>query len=561
MSRRTKNKPIEPDKHSRRYHTHLTHIENRCIAQKFLFYLCYKVFKIKPYYLLLLLLIAGTGYGCLKSDKPGIPESVRRVIDASGIHKVEFLQAMVSYEAMDDSLKLRSLYYLIANMGCQYEIDYKITDSTGKKYFFPLKDYPDYSTLQKHLRLLKTKTGPLIIDHDTILLDIKTVDASLLKTNIDTAFRSWQHPVYKQNIYSFNDFCKYILPYRVANEKAESFRHFIRSRYHEKIFSVLRHTPINLLSLIGRVHQVVTSDIGFDKRYELHYNYPTLREITKSHRGNYRDIAIYEVKAFRSFGIASTMDYTPYFADSSGGYFWPVVQVSDNQFIPVFYPGISIDNLTLPGKIPKVYRRKYSDDSSSLFRIKKVSEHTPAFLGQFNYDDVTDEYIKTSDLKIPITDTARYAYLAVFNSGAWHPVQWSFSNYHDTALFTKMGVDIVYLPMIIKKEQTVPAGLPFLLQKNGKIRLLQNQITKPKSNATLSKTDPYHILQPHKNYFIYQWKNNRWQIIRLLKSDFRGTVNLKLQPSTLYILSKENAPEWFSTERPFMIHGTSIIYY
>ena len=519
------------------------------------------MFRIKPYYLLLLLLITLVSVGCLKSNKPGIPESVRRVIDQAGLHKVAFLDAMVSYEAPEDSLKLKALYYLIANMGSHYEISYKITDSTGERYSFPIDDYPDYATLKKHLRLLKEKKGPLRVEHDTILLDVKTVTSQLLSSNTDTAFKSWANPIYNQNIYSFNDFCQYILPYRVANEKAEPFRHFFRTRYGDKIFSILHQSQVNPVSLISRIHQLVVNDVRYDKRYELRYNYPDLDEITTAHRGNYRDLAIYEVKAFRSFGIAATMDYSPYFADSSGGCFWPVVLVKGQQFIPVFYPGISTDNLTAPGKLSKVYRRKYTDDSTSLFRIKQMSEHTPAFLGQFNYDDVTDEYVPTANITVTLTDTARYAYLAVFNSGSWHPVQWSLSKNQLQAHFSKMGTDILYLPMIIRKEKTLPAGLPLLLGKGGKVKVLTGQTNKSGKVITLARITPHHLLQPHQNYFLYHWKNNQWEVIRRLNSGYKATVSASLQPFALYIISQKKSAEWFEDERPFIVSNNTVVFY
>ena len=499
--------------------------------------------------------------GCLKSNKPGIPEPVRRVINRAELHKVAFLNAMVSYDAPEDSLKLKALYYLIANMGSHYEISYKISDSTGKRYTFPIDDYPDYATLKKHLRLLKEKTGSLKVEHDTILLDIKTVSSQLLTSNTDTAFKSWANPVYNQNIYSFNDFCQYILPYRVANEKAEPFRQFFRTRYGDKIFNILHPSQVNLVPLISRIHQLVLHDVHFDKRYEIHYNYPYLNEIATTHKGNYRDIAIYEVKAFRSFGIASAMDYSPYFADSSGGYFWPVVLVSGQHFIPVFYPGISTDNLTAPGKLSKVYRRKYTDDSTSLFRIKKISEHTPAFLGQFNYDDVTDEYVPTANITVTLTDTARYAYLTVFNSGSWHPVQWSNSKNQLQTHFSRMGVNILYLPMIIRNEHTLPAGLPFLLEKDGVVKVLTEQKNKPGKTHILTRITPHHLLQPHQTYFLYQWKNNLWQIIRRVDSGNKGIASAPLKPYTLYIISQKKSADWFDDERPFMVKNSTIVFY
>ncbi len=519
------------------------------------------MFSKKPYCVSFLLLITLISYSCLKSNRGGIPEPVRRVINQAGLHKVEFLNAMVSYENPDDSLKLKSLYYLIGNMGSHYEISYKVTDTSGHVYLFPVKDYPDYTTLRKHLRLLKEKREDLRVDHDTILLDIHTIGSKLLTQNVDTAMISWSDPVYSQNIYSFNDFSRFILPYRVANEKAEPFRHFLRKRYGTKIFDILHHSHTSLVSLIGRIHQLVTNDIRFDKRYELHYNYPTLNEITNSRQGNYRDLAIYEVKAYRSFGIASVMDYSPYFADSSGGYFWPAVLVSGQHFIPVFYPGVSVDNLTIPGKLPKVYRRKYTNDTTSLFSIKKMSEHTPAFLGQFNYDDVTDEYVPTANITVTLTDTARYAYLAVFNNGQWHPVHWCISNHQTKAYFSKMGTNIVYLPMIVRKEKTIPAGIPFLLQKNRKIRVLDEQATNTKTSVTLTHTTPYYPLKKQQKYFLYQWKNNNWEYAGRFYSSYRGTIKTRLKPLTLYILSEENSPIWFGDERPFIIKKSRILFY
>ncbi len=507
------------------------------------------------------MLISVVSMSCLKSKKPGIPEPVRKVIGLSGLNKAEFLTPMVLFEAAKDSLKLKSLYYLIANMGGHYEITWQIQDSTGKAYSFPINDYPDYKTLKRHLRLLREKVGELKVVHDSIFLDVKTVKAGLLTQNIDTAFKYWQHPVYKRHIYSFDDYCNFILPYRVANEKAEPFRSYMTAKYGESIFSVFNDTKIDLISLVGRIHQVVTGDIRYDKRFELHYDYPTLSEIANAHRGNFRDIAIYEVKVFRSFGVASTMDYCPWFADSSDGYFWPVVLMPNHHFIPVFYPGISVDNLTTPGKLPKVYRRKYSDDSTSLFRVKKIKEHTPAFLGQFNYDDVTDEYVETADVSVSLTDTARYAYLAVFNNGRWHPVQWSLAGNKTKTKFVKMGVDIVYLPMIVRKEQTIAAGLPFLLQKDGNTTVLNGKTDTKRIQANLIETAFRQALRPNKKYFLYQWKNRGWEVTRLLTANSKGNISVVLKPQTLYLLSKENRADRFSAERPFIITNGKIVFY
>lgn len=518
------------------------------------------MFKGKSYRIIFFLLIIIVSAGCLKSKKPGIPQPVRRIISLSGINNVEFLSAIVRYKKPEDSLRLKSLYYLISNMGSHYAITYKIQDSTGKTYTFSLQNYPDYPTLLRHFHLLEESHGRLKVEHDTIILDIYSIKSSLLTTTVDTAFDSWQNPCFRGTRYSFEDFCNYILPYRVANEKAEPFRHFLRDRYHDKIFHLLKKDSTDIISLISKIHIVVTNDIRFNRRLEMHFNYPSIAEISENHLGNYRDIAIYEVKTFRSFGIASTMDYCPYFADTSGGFFWPVVKIDSGRFIPIYYPNVSADRISVSGKVPKIFRRVYTDDSSSLFRIKEVTEHTPEFIGQFNYQDVTDEYIPTANVAVTFSDTAKFAYLSVFNNGSWHPVHWSLSKNKRKVLFTKMGLNIIYLPTIVKKDTIKASGIPFLLTYNGKVKILSGKTTSP-VNVVLSQTNPHNRLEPETMYSLYKWENGDWDFVKSIKSNFKNRLVAQLYPDELYILRKQVNTYLLNNERPFILIDRHIMFY
>jgi len=514
----------------------------------------------KTHRILLFILIIVVSTGCLKSKKPGIPKPVRKIISLSGINNVEFLAAIVRYKKPEDSLKLKALYYLISNMGSHYKITYKIQDSTGKTYTFPLQNYPDYPTLLLHFRLLEESRGRLTVEHDTIIMDINSIKSSLLTTTVDTAFESWQNHCYKGTHYSFEDFCNYILPYRVANEKAEPYRHFLRDRYHDKIFHLLKKDSSDIISLISKIHMVVTNDIRFDRRREMHFNYPSIDEISDDHVGNYRDIAIYEAKTFRSFGIASTIDYCPYFADTSGGYFWPVVKIDSGRFIPIYDPNVSSESLSVSGKIPKIFRREYTDDSSSLFRIKEMSENTPAFIGQFNYKDVTDEYIPSANVSVTFSDTAKFAYLSVFNNGSWHPVHWSLSENKHNVLFTKMGLNIIYLPTIVQKDTIKAAGLPFLLTSYGRVKVLSGGKGTP-VNALLSQTNPHNRIEPETIYSLFKWKNNRWGFVKSIKSNFKNRLIAQLNSNELYILRKQGATNLINDDRPFILIDGHIRFY
>ena len=68
---------------------------------------------------------------------------------------------------------------------------------------------------------------------DTPIYDIDTITDSFLRENIDLAFDSWNKPWSKD--IPFNDFCKYILPYRNADEELSSWRKFFKERYETSI--------------------------------------------------------------------------------------------------------------------------------------------------------------------------------------------------------------------------------------------------------------------------------------------------------------------------------------
>ena len=59
-------------------------------------------------------------------------------------------------------------------------------------------------------------------------MDIETVKAHLLIENIDLAFKAFEEQPWKDEV-SFDDFCEYILPYRVGDEKPE----YLRKEFYE----------------------------------------------------------------------------------------------------------------------------------------------------------------------------------------------------------------------------------------------------------------------------------------------------------------------------------------
>ncbi len=123
---------------------------------------------------------------------------------------------------------LQAAYFLIRNMDIHYTETYYLTDSTGRKVEFCEFDYPDISSVVIAIDSMRLHYGHLIF-RDTVIPDIESVSGQFLIDNINQVFGTWRSSRFK-NI-PFNDFCEYILPYRVTVEPLERWREVYRKKY------------------------------------------------------------------------------------------------------------------------------------------------------------------------------------------------------------------------------------------------------------------------------------------------------------------------------------------
>ncbi len=498
--------------------------------------------------------------GCVKSKRPGLPQQVRTVIDHSGINRTEFLKAIVQYQRPEDSLKQKALYFLIANMGSHYYATCKYVDTAGRTIHLASQKADDSQLFKEYIQLLKQQTGGFKVVRDSFFLDLQYINHQLLSEAIDHSFQYWKHPLFPGKPYSFGIYCRYILPYRVDNEPLEDFYPLFDKTFGDDI-KKFNHKPRTLTALAGFIHFLVEDTVKYESRFEYECDLPDMHTLLKRGQGNYRQISILEAKVLRNFGIAATMDYAPYLADTAGGYYWPVLFFPDGNFSPILHQGKKGNFLTKPGKFPKIFRRIYEEDSSSLYHKKEMSYHTPYFIGNFNYQDVTDYYIPTKDIRVKFNQPAPYGYLSVFNNGQWQPVHWAELAEDSTALFKKMGLNIIYLPVVYTQKDLVKAaGLPFILNANGKVEL-SDQSAKPRG-AVLTAINNFTPLQPKTTYFLYRWEMGKWSLEKLYQADKSGMIKVKLKTHTLYLLSTKHDTSHFSGERIFIINqgGNQMFY-
>ncbi len=394
---------------------------------------------------------------CLKSKKPGIPAKTQEILNNSSIFKPGLMSVILEFQKPKDSIKLNSAYFLIENLDINYTIKQSLYDTLDNPIELNIKNYPNLTTIKLLRDSIERVVGDLKYETDSIWLDFKHIGPDFLINHINLSYNNWKN----NNLlldYDIETYYNYILPYRVANEEPELYLDLFRKKY----ANILADSS-TLLEIVYELNDKINSYLNYDERLVLAPNPQTIKQTEESRSGDLRDINIYKIKVFRSLGIAAVLDYTPYFCDSVLGYYSTTVILPNNDKIHLTNPDNNI-NPYKKGKVAKIYRRIHTSNPSGLFTVKDKKTHTPSFLGNFNYIDVTNEYIPTKNINIGIDDTSTLVYLSVYNDEEWKPIEWAFLDEDGTALFKNMGMGIRYLPTIVSNKKIVPIGKEIYLE-------------------------------------------------------------------------------------------------
>lgn len=179
----------------------------------------------------------------------------------------------------------------------------------------------------------------------------------------------------------------------------------------------------------------------------------------------------------RGLGMPMTYDFVPQWPNRSLSHFWNVLIDEKGNIIRYYFrnkPGaFAIFDDFAKGK---VFRSTASINRQSLAILNNNREDIPKLFENMHFIDVTQEYSKTSDVKVILdSKTAKkrhFAYLSVFNNKDWVPICWG-EIHSNNVIFNKMGRNVAYLPIYYNSTGNVPAGYPFVLSESGKIMVLK----------------------------------------------------------------------------------------
>lgn len=394
---------------------------------------------------------------CLLSCRQQETSRLELALQAGGDNRTELEAVLSHYTARpEDSLHLRAAQFLIENMPGHYTpVNYSIY--YGKKEIDSL--YPRLSNLLKkaiyNIPLKKHRASGLYKKAE----DIRKIKSKYLIEHIDNAIKMW-HGCLWLHKFTFDDFCEYVLPYRIAyeplldNDSTLFCWNVIASTLNEYNYTPTTMSEINSLQyyLLGR----------HDTHY--FYNLRLSSHSDKLYNFNCQDACYYEVSRLRATGIPSAIDFIPYWPYRNGEHYWRILFEPD-------YKRQSYED-PLNGPAAKIYRMTYSHNP---IPVPNGTDAIPPLFQEPFYKDVTQEYVPTSDVEIAVpssvttTDKPSHIYLCVFNDLEWKPIAWSILD-GNKAAFHNMGKNVVYLPVYFEKDSMKNAGCPFLLEQDGKIK-------------------------------------------------------------------------------------------
>jgi len=474
--------------------------------------------------------------------------ATRTLLDSLGSDGSRLAPVLDHYAQPGDSLKLKAACFLLQNIVDHYYVDVP-------EAYDSLLERQSQSALTGNL-LNKVLDSLSIRHHNTMLAytpDYKVVTAEMLIENIDYAFLAWQLPWAKE--LSFDDFCTYILPYKVGTEKPV--------RWRKKCYDQLKHVIDSLPADASR--QVVCSAINNTLswfKFQWPFRYPSVMDfdqLAAVKMGNCEDATTLTVYAMRAAGVPATFDFTTQWANRNYGHSWNTVLYENGSFVS--FQGTE----TNPGESKieydpredytfsraKVFRRTFVKSGTNTALLQIAGNAVPSIFQDEFYIDITASIVPTSDIEIPLLQTgSEVAYLCVFNNESWAPVSWGFVN-RGVAGFKNVGQNSLYIVAVNNNGRLEYGSLPFSVDADGNLKIYQAGAAGT-DTLLFQKKYPYNnsnLVKKHDLYQLQYW-NNGWQTLDTVTARDNYVAFSHLPDNALFIMHDLTRGK---QERPFSV--------
>ena len=363
-------------------------------------------------------------------------------------------QLQERYSLPRDSLRLKAAMYLMAGLPNQWHYDPLVLETTGGR---------------------------------VRVMDINIIDAEYLAENIDYAFRAWELPWAKD--LSFEDFCQYLLPYKMGNEAPERWRAAVWEEYSWVLERANEKTsPSEICRWVdASVRQWYTIHLG--------YNYPSDAGYLKAKEvkeGSCQGASLMILYPLRALGVCAVYDYVPQWGNRSDRHSWDALY-EDGRLIsfnaPETDPGKHKLEFIGMGRMlrkrPKIFRKDYMSASSI---------------------DVTAEYIPIS-IRRWVKHLGK-AEMMIFDNANWRSVcEGSWKGGY--AEFKDMARGVAFLPAITDKGMSRALWWPLVIERNGRLKVFRPRLRRHTVRLTAKyPEDKSNAIFPGEHYELFVWKGH-----------------------------------------------------
>ena len=268
---------------------------------------------------LLLLLVSACS---VRQSAPAVSPLEDALAQAGG-NRAELEKVLRRYSLRpEDSLKYRAACFLIENM-----------PGYGGYEGSQLDDYLIYYKLLAETRGIEPavladsvtrRYGAFRSDSLRWRADILTVDSAFLCRNIELAFKVWREQPWGKHV-GFADFCEYILPYRVGNERLTPWREAVYREFNPLLDS------LRTLAMSGNDDPAVAARVVLDSIRGGRVVFTTTSpadlphvgfDVARLKAGSCREFTDFTVYVCRALGIPCAVDFMPVRGENNDGHQW-----------------------------------------------------------------------------------------------------------------------------------------------------------------------------------------------------------------------------------------------
>ena len=363
---------------------------------------------------------------------------------------------MSRYTAPADSLKRKAAEYLLEGLLQQWHYDPRLLEETGvnKK-----------------------------------VMDVEVIDADYLAENIEYAFRAWELP-WARDV-SFEDFCRYLLPYKMGNETPERWRAAVWEEYErlrEEALAEDGMTPSEVCRRVNaKVRQWYTIHLGYN--YPADAGYLKAKEVRE---GSCQGASLMILYPLRALGVCATYDYVPQWGNRSDRHSWNALYENGRLVVfnaPESDPGKTKQEFIGVGRMlrkrAKIFRKDYPSAGSC---------------------DVTAEYVPTADLSVRgggrKTGTPQ---LMVFDNANWRSV--AEGTWHGRrAEFPDVARGVAFLPAVSKEGRGRALSWPLVVERSGRLKLFRPRLWRQTVRLKAKyPEDKSNAIFPGEHYELFFW--------------------------------------------------------